>query len=61
MGLDDKVENKKDELAGGAKKKVGEATDNEQWQAEGELQQDKGHLKQAGEKIKDIFRSDDTK
>ena len=58
MALDDKFENKKDELAGHAKKKVGEATDNEQWQAEGELQEDKGHLKQAGEKIKDIFKND---
>ncbi len=58
MALDDKFENKKDEVAGAAKKKVGEATDNEQWQAEGEVQEDKGHLKQAGEKIKEVFKKD---
>ncbi|MGA8112308.1 MAG: CsbD family protein [Actinocatenispora sp.] len=56
MGLDDKVENTKDEVAGKAKRKLGEATDNEQWEAEGKAQQDKGRVKQAGEKIKDVFR-----
>jgi uncharacterized protein YjbJ (UPF0337 family) len=56
MGTDDKMANKKDELAGKAKVKLGDTTDNEQWQAEGKGKQAKGDVKQAGEKIKDVFR-----
>ncbi|TWP47265.1 CsbD family protein [Lentzea tibetensis] len=58
MGTDDKFENKAEELKGRAKEKLGEATDNEQWEAEGRAERAKGALKQAGEKVKDAFRSD---
>ncbi|MGZ3144032.1 CsbD family protein [Lentzea chajnantorensis] len=57
MGADEKFENKAEELKGRAKAAVGDATDNEQWQAEGRAEQAKGALKQAGEKVKDAFRS----
>ncbi|MCP3802997.1 MULTISPECIES: CsbD family protein [Allokutzneria] len=56
MSDSDKVENKAEELKGKAKEKVGDATDNEQWQAEGKGEQVKANLKQAGEKVKDAFR-----
>jgi uncharacterized protein YjbJ (UPF0337 family) len=58
MGADDKISNKAEELKGRAKGAVGDATGNEQWQAEGRVEQAKGALKQAGEKVKDAFRSD---
>jgi uncharacterized protein YjbJ (UPF0337 family) len=57
MGADDKIENKTDELKGKAKQGVGEATDDEQLQAEGHADETKGNLKQAGEKVKDVFKS----
>jgi len=56
MGATDKVSNKVEELKGQAKQKMGEATGNEQWQAEGKADEAKGDLKQAGEKVKDVFR-----
>jgi uncharacterized protein YjbJ (UPF0337 family) len=56
MALDDKAENKKDELAGKAKQKAGELTDDERLEAEGRGQKAKGNVKQAGEKIKDAFK-----
>ena len=56
MGLDDKFENKKDELAGKAKERAGELSDDEEMAAEGRGQRAKGSLKQAGEKIKDAFK-----
>lgn len=51
-----KAARKAEELKGRAKEKVGEATGNEQWQAEGKAEQAKSNLKQAGEKVKDVFR-----
>ncbi|WP_199441944.1 CsbD family protein [Umezawaea beigongshangensis] len=56
MGADDKVQNKGEELKGRAKETIGEATGNEQWQAEGRAERAKGSLKQAAEKVKDAFR-----
>lgn len=56
MGWDDKMENKKDEVQGQAKEKLGKATDNEEMENEGKSDQAKGNLKQAGEKIKDAFK-----
>jgi uncharacterized protein YjbJ (UPF0337 family) len=55
MGFDDKIENKAEEVEGKAKQRLGEATDNEQWQAEGQAEESKADLKQAGEKLKDAF------
>ncbi|HKS50511.1 MAG TPA: CsbD family protein [Pseudonocardiaceae bacterium] len=56
MGLDDKIENKTEELKGQGKEAVGRATDDEELMAEGQTDQAKGNIKQAGEKIKDIFK-----
>ena len=55
MGAMDKLKDKAEAAKGDAKKKLGDATDNEQWQAEGKGEQMKGDLKQAGEKVKDAF------
>jgi uncharacterized protein YjbJ (UPF0337 family) len=54
--MNDKIENKGEELKGKAKETVGDATGNEQWQAEGKSDQAKGSLKQAGEKVKDAVK-----
>lgn len=56
MGLQDKAENKFEEMSGEAKEKYGDATDNEDLQAEGSVDKTKANLKQAGEKIKDAFK-----
>lgn len=56
MGADDKVENSVDENVGKAKEKYGEATGDEDKRAEGQADQSKAGLKQAGEKIKDAFK-----
>lgn len=48
-----KLDGKFDELAGKAKEKVGDLTDNERLQAEGAAQETKGQAKQAGEHLKD--------
>ncbi|MCU1613105.1 MAG: CsbD family protein [Frankiales bacterium] len=52
----DKLKNKAQELTGEGKEKVGDATDNRDLQAEGEKDQAAGNLKQAGEKVKDVFK-----
>ena len=57
MGTDDKIDHKVEELGGKAKEKVGQATGDEELEAQGHTDQAKGNLKQAGEKIKDVFRS----
>ncbi|HZA72897.1 MAG TPA: CsbD family protein [Propionibacteriaceae bacterium] len=57
MGTDDKIENKTEELGGKAKEAVGEASGDRDLQAEGQADQTKGNLKQAGEKVKDAFKS----
>ena len=56
MGLDDKIENKTQDIAGKAKEATGKTTDDEQLEAEGKTDQSKSGLKQAGEKIKDAFK-----
>ncbi len=56
MGLDDKIDNKGDELKGKAKEATGKATDDEQLEAEGKTDQAGANLKQAGEKVKDAFK-----
>jgi uncharacterized protein YjbJ (UPF0337 family) len=56
MGLGDKIENKTEELKGQGKEAVGEATDDDELKAEGQFDQAKGSIKQAGEKIKDVFK-----
>jgi uncharacterized protein YjbJ (UPF0337 family) len=56
MSTEDKFENKADELKGKAKQTVGHATDDTDLEAEGEVDESKGKLKQAGEKVKEIFK-----
>ena len=53
----DKMKNKAEELGGKGKEAVGDATDDRDLQAEGQKDQTKGNLKQAGEKVKDVFKS----
>ena len=57
MGMDDKIDNKSEELGGKVKEGLGKATDDEQLEAEGHTDQAKSNVKQAGEKIKDVFKS----
>ena len=57
MGLEDKARNKAQEMNGQAKQKAGEATGDEYLEAEGQADKAKGNLKQAGEKVKDAFKS----
>jgi uncharacterized protein YjbJ (UPF0337 family) len=56
MGLDDKIENKTEDVGGKAKEAAGKATDNERLEAEGKNDQSKADVKQAGEKVKDAFK-----
>jgi uncharacterized protein YjbJ (UPF0337 family) len=56
MSAEDKASNKIDELSGKAKETVGRATDNRDLEAEGQGEQTKSNLKQAGEKVKDAFK-----
>ncbi|HEX7309224.1 CsbD family protein [Lentzea sp.] len=58
MGADDKLEAKGDQLKGKVKEGVGDATDDPGLQAEGAADQGKGHLKEAAEKVKDVFKKD---
>jgi uncharacterized protein YjbJ (UPF0337 family) len=48
MGWTDKLKNKKDETKGAAKEQLGKATDDEQMEREGQIDQTKSNLKQAG-------------
>ena len=56
MSFADKAKNKAEELAGVAKEKLGDATNNERLQAEGATQQTEARTKQAGEHVKDAGR-----
>ncbi|MGB7448171.1 MAG: CsbD family protein [Ornithinimicrobium sp.] len=56
MGIGDKVSNKFDEAKGKAKETTGDATNNEQMQAEGTAEQSEASVKQGGEHIKDAAK-----
>jgi uncharacterized protein YjbJ (UPF0337 family) len=56
MGTDDKTDNKLEEIGGKAKEAVGKATGDEALEHQGERDQSKANLKQAGEKVKDAFK-----
>lgn len=56
MGDRDKARNKGEELKGKAKEGLGSATDNEQMEGEGRIEQGKANTKQAGEKVKDAAK-----
>jgi uncharacterized protein YjbJ (UPF0337 family) len=57
MADSDKATNKAEELRGKAKEKIGEATNDDALESQGEREQTKSNLKQAGEKVKDAFKS----
>lgn len=57
MGMDDKLKNSAEGALGKAKEKLGDASDDHEMQAEGQKDQSKADLKQAGEKVKDAFKS----
>jgi uncharacterized protein YjbJ (UPF0337 family) len=56
MGLDDKIQNAAEEAGGKAKEGVGRSTGDEKLEAEGKGDQTAANLKQAGEKVKDVFK-----
>ena len=56
MGIGDKFENKAEELKGKAKEHVGDATNNRDLEAEGQADQAKAGMKQAGEHVKDAAK-----
>ena len=49
----DNLKHKAEEMAGKAKEKVGEMTGDKDMQAEGQTDDAKGNLKQAGDNVKD--------
>ncbi len=57
MGGEDKTKNKVEEIQGKAQSSIGETTGDKDMKAEGEKTQSKANLKQAGEKVKDAFKS----
>lgn len=57
MGLDDKIKNTAQDIAGKAKEAAGKVTDNEKLEAEGRSDQAKADVKKAGENVKDAFNS----
>ncbi len=52
----DKLKNKAQELTGEGKEHLGKATGDTSMEAEGHKDQAAGNLKQAGEKVKDVFK-----
>ncbi|HYN35921.1 MAG TPA: CsbD family protein [Actinomycetota bacterium] len=57
MSETDKAKNKAEELKGKVKEGIGGATNDEALENQGKKDQAKGNLKQAGEKVKDAFKS----
>ena len=56
MSAENKAANKVTEAKGKIKKKTGQAIGDTDLEAEGRVEESKGDLKQAGEKIKDAFK-----
>ena len=56
MSAEDKAKNTAEQATGKVKEGAGKATGNESLEAEGHADQAKGNLKQAGEKVKDVFK-----
>lgn len=56
MGIGDKISNKTDEMKGKGKQSAGEASGNEQMQAEGKSEETGANAKQVGEKAKDTWK-----
>jgi uncharacterized protein YjbJ (UPF0337 family) len=56
MGIGDKIKHKAEELAGKVKEGAGDATDNPDLEAEGQAEQSKANVKQAGDNVADALR-----
>lgn len=56
MGVDDKIGNAAQKLAGKGKEAAGQASGDENLKAEGKGDQAAADVKQAGEKVKDAFK-----
>ena len=56
MATEDKAAHKVTEVKGRVKKAVGDLTDDPELKTEGEADQAKGNLKQAGDKLKDTVK-----
>ena len=56
MSAEDKAKNTAEQATGKVKETAGKVTGNESLEAEGHGDQAKGNLKQAGEKVKDVFK-----
>lgn len=56
MSAENKAANKATEVKGKIKKVAGRATDDPDLEAEGQIDESKGNLKQAAEKVKDAFK-----
>ncbi|WP_445257106.1 CsbD family protein [Nocardioides aurantiacus] len=57
MGLADKAQNTAEDLKGKGKEATGDATGDDSLKAEGKTDQTKSSVKQAGENVKDAFKS----
>ncbi len=56
MATEDKAAHKATEVKGKIKEAVGQATDDDKLKTEGQADQAEGNLKQAGDKVKDVFK-----
>ena len=56
MATTDKAKNTAQRAKGKVKETAGKVTGNDKLQSKGKVDQKKGDLKQAGEKVKDAFR-----
>ena len=56
MSTGDKIKNAVDSKVGDAKKNAGAMTGDHDLEAEGRAQGDKADIKQAAEKVKDVFK-----
>jgi uncharacterized protein YjbJ (UPF0337 family) len=57
MSFQDKISDKAQVLKGKVKETAGKITNDPALEVEGKLDQGKGHIKQAGEKVKDAGKS----
>jgi uncharacterized protein YjbJ (UPF0337 family) len=56
MATEDKAAHKATEVKGKIKEGVGQAAGDKELEAEGQVDQAEGNLKQAGDKVKDAFK-----
>ncbi|MBM7495051.1 uncharacterized protein YjbJ (UPF0337 family) [Micromonospora luteifusca] len=57
MSFTEKAKNKVEQMAGAARERVGDKTDNERMRGEGASQQGDARAKQAGQNVKDAGRN----